>query len=336
MSEKTRLTIDIPAGARMNIPLIFKQSAAGGVTVNWGDKTAPQQFETEGLVKAEHTYAAEGRYVIEMSAQEECSLVLGASNIGYSILGESEGYRQMLTEAEIGNDANGIGEYAFRDCGKLERVTLSEGLFDIGKYAFEGCCSLREVALPESIAVIRTGLFFGCTALEKIGMPKNVAYIEDFAFYNCCALEEIELGSTEEIGTSAFQDCRKLRAINLPETLQYIGESAFESCAALQKIIIPQAVRVIERQTFANCRAACEIEVASLVRTIGAGAFKNCTFAHEIRFLSAKPPVMTSPTALDGLAEDCVIRVPEGTEEVYRMATNWTMHARRIGKEGEA
>lgn len=330
MNEKTRLTISIPENARANVPLIFRQSIAHGVWVDWGDGDYPETFEQVGVIRTEHMYAAPGTYAIEMYTVDDCALELGGRSPDDSLLGESDGYRQMLVSAEIGRDVFCISRYAFRRCGNLAAVSLSEGLCSIGEYAFDGCYSLRSIKIPNGIAEIRAGTFFGCTALEDVALPAGISLIGNYAFYNCCALAQIDLSDAEEIGRGAFQSCRKLQAVTLSSSLKEIGSCAFEGCVALREIVIPDGITKISEHSFANCRTASKITLSQNVKTIAASAFENCVFAREVIVLGEQPPILACPSAFDGLAEDCVIRIPNGAKESYECATNWIVHKARM------
>lgn len=55
------------------------------------------------------------------------------------------------------------------------------------------------------------------------------------------------------ISPRAFENCRNLRRILLPETLEEIGEMAFAGCRSLTEVTIPGSVRKIGTLAFARC-----------------------------------------------------------------------------------
>lgn len=330
MNEKTRLTISIPENARASVPLVFRQSVAHGVWVNWGDDDYPETFEQAGIVHGAHTYAAPGTYVIEMCTVDDCVLELGGGSPDDGLFGGDDGYRQMLIAAEIGKDVCCISRYAFSRCGNLEEVSLPEGLCSIGEYAFDGCYSLKSVEIPDGMAEIRAGTFFGCTALESAILSAGIVLIGNYAFYNCCALSEVDLSRVEEVGDCAFQACRKLQTATLSPLLKELGKHAFEDCAALKEISLPEGIKKIGERVFSNCRVASRIVIPRSVKVIATEAFENCAFAREVTVLSEKPPVLESPYAFRGIAEDCVIRVPSAAKALYEEATNWIVYKTRM------
>ena len=63
------------------------------------------------------------------------------------------------------------------------------------------------------------------------------------------------------IGYDAFWNCRKLKDVTLPSTLQRIYGSAFEDCVALETITIPASVTYIASDIFTGCSSLSAINV---------------------------------------------------------------------------
>lgn len=61
-----------------------------------------------------------------------------------------------------------IGQFAFRLCNKLTRVTIGEGVEHIGDYAFVGCSSVTEIRLPATLQTIGAGAFCNLTSLTTM------------------------------------------------------------------------------------------------------------------------------------------------------------------------
>ncbi|MBQ4556920.1 MAG: leucine-rich repeat protein [Clostridia bacterium] len=104
-----------------------------------------------------------------------------------------------------------IGERAFSDSKKLERVHLPEALLYIEAYTFAGCTSLDELVIPESVTKINVYAFENCTSLEKIVIPRGVEEIGDYAFRNCTNLTDIKLPAVLwSIGENTFFGANKV------------------------------------------------------------------------------------------------------------------------------
>ena len=56
-----------------------------------------------------------------------------------------------------------------------------------------------------------------------------------------------------EIEPGAFDGCRSLTTLVLPDSLTSIGRGAFNSCSALTSLTIPHSVEKIDSFAFRNC-----------------------------------------------------------------------------------
>jgi hypothetical protein len=79
------------------------------------------------------------------------------------------------------------------------------------------------------------------------------------------------------IGDKAFNNCRSLYVITIPEGVKSIGEGAFYNCRSLYEITIPEGVTSIGNRTFYNCYSLEEAVIPSSVNNIGDSAFYNCS-----------------------------------------------------------
>lgn len=115
-----------------------------------------------------------------------------------------------------------IQDYAFRNCSKLESVTIGEQVIEIGDNAFYSCENLKSVTLKAPVEYLGYAAFFGCTSLEEIVIPhgvKTIGYL----------LEDGECGST-------FSGCTALKRVVIPASVTNIYASSFYECTALEEI----------------------------------------------------------------------------------------------------
>ena len=76
------------------------------------------------------------------------------------------------------------------------------------------------------------------------GLP--VTGIGDWAFYECKNLKKIELPeSIEKIGENAFDQCISLKEIRIPSRVTALGEWIFSGCSALEKVELPESIEKI-------------------------------------------------------------------------------------------
>lgn len=78
------------------------------------------------------------------------------------------------------------------------------------------------------------------------------------------------------IGNCAFDLCRSLTIINIPNSVTTIGNCAFWGCDYLISINIPNSVTTIGKSAFSDCKTLTNIDIPQSVTTIKKGAFYGC------------------------------------------------------------
>ena len=84
------------------------------------------------------------------------------------------------------------------------------------------------------------------------------------------------------IGDNAFQGCKELTSVVIPEGVTSIGKFAFDTCEKLTSVVIPDSVTTIEQSAFVRCMALQSITIPNSVTTIGMAAFWWCTSLESI------------------------------------------------------
>lgn len=157
-------------------------------------------------------------------------------------------YSASLTEIELPDGLETIGEEAFFACYDLTILNLPAGVREIGKSAFEGCnltglnipagfreigeaafagCSWKEISIPAGVTEIKKEAFRGCD-MQRVQFPDGLEIIGDGAFCECGSLTEVSLpAGVREIGQYAFDDCDNLTGMSIPASVEKIGEYAF-------------------------------------------------------------------------------------------------------------
>ena len=87
----------------------------------------------------------------------------------------------------------------------------------------------------------------------------------------------IENKPAASIGNGAFQFCRRITDLTIPDSVTSIGDNAFYNCASLRNATIPDSVTSIRRETFRRCTSLTSITIPDNVTSIGRQAFSNCT-----------------------------------------------------------
>ena len=129
----------------------------------------------------------------------------------------------------------------------------------------------------------------------------SVTSIGERAFEDCKSLTSIQIpNSVTSIGDSAFEDCKSLTSIQIPNSVTSIGELAFWHCESLTSIQIPNSVTSIGRGAFSDCKSLTSIQIPNSVTSIGEDAFKDCSPSLKIlRGSIAEPVVKATKTTVD-------------------------------------
>lgn len=128
---------------------------------------------------------------------------------------------------------------------------IKEGTRFIGNLAFDGCSNLTSIIIPSSVTRIGKYAFLGCTSLP---VEDNLRYADTFL------IEATDRTKTEyhiKEGTrfigEAFDGCKNITSITIPDGVKTIGEAAFMDCINLKSISIPSSVTNIEYNPFYYC-----------------------------------------------------------------------------------
>ena len=102
----------------------------------------------------------------------------------------------------------------------------------------------------------------------------------------------------------AFQSCKKLEKVILPETLKEIGTNAFSMCYALEEIHLPESLEKIDFNVFAVCRSLKSITIPSKVKALVSTSFIGCENLESVQ-VSEENPYLCS---VDGVVFDKKVR----------------------------
>ena len=82
--------------------------------------------------------------------------------------------------------------------------------------------------------------------------------------------------TVNSIGGNAFDSCRNLTSITIPDSATIIGDFAFRGCSGLTSVTIPNGVTIIGGKAFLHCSGLTSVTIGNSVTSIGWGAFGNC------------------------------------------------------------
>lgn len=191
--------------------------------------------------------------------------------IGNNLFSDCESLKEVKLPATLTT----IPEYTFNKCVSLKKVEFPTGLMSIERYAFEGS-GIEEVVVPETVTKI-AGSFANCKSLKRFVFPKNLEAIENSMFRNCELLADITLPTNvKTIGSYAFAGTLFDKS-ELPATVNSLGYNAFENCKQLKEMFIPEGVTSIPEELFMSCTSLTRVVLPSTVNQFyGGNTFKDC------------------------------------------------------------
>ncbi len=129
-----------------------------------------------------------------------------------------------------------------------------------------------------------TGSIIGCKtdATGELVIPEEidgvkVTEIGYNAFNGCKGLTSITIPEgVTNIGDRAFYNCGGLASVKIPDGVAGIGSRAFYGCSSLESISTPNSVTIIEDNAFTGCSNLTSVNISDGVTSIGVGAFEGC------------------------------------------------------------
>lgn len=150
-----------------------------------------------------------------------------------------------------------IGGYAFADCKLLTDIKLPEGLESIGKYAFSGCEGLASIGIPNTVTSIGRDAFARCHALTELTLPASVKSIDDLVS-SCDALRSITLLGVTDVGIGIASYCSALETVILNEGIKTLPINTLYDCKALRYVVLPSSLEQIDGSAFWNTPAGAK------------------------------------------------------------------------------
>lgn len=230
------------------------------------------------------------RFIREMAGRtyddKECAGSLEILDLSQANIVEGgEPYFYMYSEFRTKNDEFSV--YFFKGC-KLKTIEFPQSLKVIGNAAFSECYNLSgKIIIPEGVTTVGVSSF-EATAIESVELPSSLVTVTDGSMI------------IDAIGAHAFENCRSLREINIPESVTTIQTSVFSGCTSLTTITLPKGI----------------------ISVLG-NAFQDCTGLKEIRVHASIPPKAYYQAFYRVDTETCKLMVPEGTRDAYKKADEW-------------
>lgn len=192
-----------------------------------------------------------------------------------------------LQEVKLSQSLVELGDEAFMNCKNLKSIELPNTLEKLGYYCFRGT-GITEITIPENVNEIDSSCFAD-TSITKIYINTNLEYSTYSALYGIKTEYEVIFGDnvSEVDGFGNFWEWElppKIKRVSLPKNI-FIGEKCFKNCTYLEEVefrdvdtngCVYISLRI---GAFQNCTSlkTFDKDAISRMRYIGASAFENCT-----------------------------------------------------------
>ena len=210
--------------------------------------------------------------------------------MGRNFTGSPFNYNNTVKSVTFGDKVTYINSFAFCECPNLQSVTLSDNVQEIWTGAFFGCSNLTTIA-GKGVTKIETQAFCDCTSLESFDFP-NLKRIEDGD------------SQTGTLRWGAFQGCKSLRNVSLPQGLMYLGYLAFKDCEGLETATLPASLTHIGDMDYSY-------------------VFDNCPNLKTITNNSPIPIKIGESTFSSQTYINAVLKVPAESKEKYLATEIW-------------
>lgn len=197
----------------------------------------------------------------------------------------------------------GIGECRDTDL-LIPSVIDGYEVVEIAGNAFKGNVRLTSVIIPDSVQSIGYGAFAQCKKMTAItvpfvgsdregskaihfghifGVPPGGPTIDGIQVVPETLKTVVVTGGTT-LFVYAFEECRNITSITLPDSIINIQLHAFDGCSGLVELRLGKNLRKIGMNAFAGCRSLKELYLSDKITSIEAGAFENCRALEKVYY----------------------------------------------------
>ena len=240
----------------------------------------------------------------------------------------------ILRDVVIADAVESVGTGCFANCSSLERVKIGSNVSEIGNDAFKDCPLLSDILIPNATKRIGDGAFSGCKSLSDViiedrSEPLAMGCNYSSPLFSDCPLDSVYIGGKITYGTSSregyspFYRNTSLRTVVITDKEDQIYENEFYGCSNLKNVTIGNGVKSIGNYAFSGCSALEGFSFGSSMESIGNEAFSDCTNLTQLTSYAVTPPTC-GIQALDDINKwNCVLKIPEGTNDAYMAADQW-------------
>lgn len=162
----------------------------------------------------------------------------------------------------------------------------------------------QDIVVMDSITTIGRSAFVSKGNLNSItfGSKSSLTTIDQYAFQNCKKMKFINIPTTvTTVGYFAFDGCENLNSISF-NSLSILGQYAFRNCKKLSQLnLFASTLKTIETYCFSGCSSLASFNLPENLQTIQSNAFSDTTSLTSIIFVSKITELLDSCFSNSGL-----------------------------------
>lgn len=311
--------------------IVYTQTVANSVVVNWGDGSPTETSDIVGAVTLSHDYTSAGNYVITLDSESPYDLgnsVSTSNNFNFmgSTGNTNKRWTTSLIKVYLGKNVRALAYASFREVYSLKEISISEGTDLSQGNTFYASNSLTGCVFPRSNYDIGGYMFQMAGAMRFISLPPNLNTFSNF-MGKCDALKRLNIpnitGNLNQLSNMGIN----IEKIYIPDSMEPDRYSsgynrAFANNQFLKELRLPEGWETLNSSFVANDNALEKLEFPSTVNNIGSYAFNN-TFGLKIIDFSkcTEVPTLQNINAFTNCSAE--IWIPASLYDEWITATNW-------------
>jgi len=213
--------------------------------------------------------------IIEENAFRDCTALVGI-NLP-SELTEISNYMfsgcKALKTITIPEKVTRIGNSAFEGCVEANITMKNNNVIEIGNKAFYNCKKSYAISFSDKLETIGDQAFYNFASNASYdnnikSIPASLRSVGSEAFLNCRFPYNVDIHCN--VGESWFVKA-DFNNISFAEGVTTIGKSAFEECKYIYSVHLPESIERLEEQAFYNSKVSV-INFPSNLKYIGSRA----------------------------------------------------------------
>lgn len=204
-----------------------------------------------------------------------------------------------------------IGDGAFNNCSGVQRLWLTNSIQGIGVNAFNGMKNLKKVYFSGTISEWETGIQWADKGYQ-IGVA--ITTNEETASGSCGEALTWSLNSAGDLTVSGTGDMADFAATGAPwaeyrdqvklvilgQGVTSIGSSAFQDCKKLETVSLPGSLTALGKAAFLRCGELTNVKLPASLKSVGEDCFTDCEKLVLLDLTGVPDEIMELRTSLEG------------------------------------